>query len=150
MSDSVRPHKWQPTRLFCPWDSPGKNTEVGCHVLLLCMKVKSEREVAQLYPTLHDPMDCVAYQAPLSMQNNYKDICIKQSSRIHEANINKNQREKSFHNNRDLWRLQFTTFINHGQNIYGRMEKKNKRSKTGTSLVVQWLRICLPIQGTWV
>ena len=41
-----------------PWDSPGKNTGVGCHFLLQCMKVKSESEVAQLRPTLSDPMDC--------------------------------------------------------------------------------------------
>ena len=47
MSDSVRPHRWQPTRLLCPWDSPGKNTGVGCHFLLQCMKVKSESEVVQ-------------------------------------------------------------------------------------------------------
>ena len=47
----------QPTRLRCPWDSPGKNTGVGCHFLLQCLKVKSESEVAQC-PTLHDPMDC--------------------------------------------------------------------------------------------
>ena len=58
MSDSVRPHRQQPTRLPCPWDSPGKNTGVGCHFLLQCMKVKSESEVAQLCPTLSDPMDC--------------------------------------------------------------------------------------------
>ena len=58
MSDSVRPHRWQPTRLPRPWDSPGKNTGVGCHFLLHCMKVKSESEVAQLCPTLSDPMDC--------------------------------------------------------------------------------------------
>ena len=58
MSDSVQPHRQQPTRLLCPWDSPGKNTGVGCHFLLQCMKVKSEREVAQLCPTLSDPMDC--------------------------------------------------------------------------------------------
>ena len=58
MSDSVRPHRWQPTRLPRPWDSPGKNTEVGCHFLLQCMQVKSEREVAQSCPTLSDPMDC--------------------------------------------------------------------------------------------
>ena len=45
------------TRLPCPWDSPGKNTGVGCHFLLQCMKVKSEREVAQSCPTLRDPMD---------------------------------------------------------------------------------------------
>ena len=58
MSDSVRPHRRQPTRLHRPWDSPGKNTGVGCHFLLQCMKVKSESEVDHLCPTLHDPMDC--------------------------------------------------------------------------------------------
>ena len=58
MSDSVQPHRWQPNRLLCPWDSPGKNTGVGCHVLLQCMKVKSESEVAQSCPTLSDPMGC--------------------------------------------------------------------------------------------
>ena len=58
MSDSVRPHRWQPTRLPRPWDSPGKSTGVGCHFLLQCMKGKSESEVAQLRPTLGDPMDC--------------------------------------------------------------------------------------------
>ena len=42
VSDSVRPHRWQPTRFPRPWDSPGKNTGVGCHFLLQCMKVKSE------------------------------------------------------------------------------------------------------------
>ena len=57
MSDSVRPKRRQPTRLH-PWDSPGKNTGVGCHFLLQCMKVKSESEVAQSCPTLSDPMDC--------------------------------------------------------------------------------------------
>ena len=41
-----------------PWDSPGKNTGVGCHFLLHCMKVKSESEVAQSCLTLRDPMDC--------------------------------------------------------------------------------------------
>ena len=58
MSDSVRPHGWQPTRLPRPWDSPGKNTGVGCHFLLQCVKVKSESEVAESCPTLSDPMDC--------------------------------------------------------------------------------------------
>ena len=58
MSDSVRPHRRQPTRLPCTWDSPGKNTGVGCHFLLQCMKVESESEVAQSCPTLSDPMDC--------------------------------------------------------------------------------------------
>ena len=57
VSDSVQPHGLQPTRLLCPWDSPGKHTGVGCHFLLQCMKVESEREVTQLCPTLSDPMD---------------------------------------------------------------------------------------------
>ena len=58
MSDSVWPHRWQPTRLPHPWDSPGKNTGVGCHFLLQCRKVKSKSEVAQSCPTLSDCMDC--------------------------------------------------------------------------------------------
>ena len=52
------PHRRQPTRPHHPWDSPGKNTGVGCHFLLQCLKVKSESEVAQLCPTPSDPMDC--------------------------------------------------------------------------------------------
>ena len=66
MSDSVRPHRWQPTRSPRPWDSPGKNTGVGCHFLLQCMKVKSESEVAQSCPTLATPCTA-AYQAPPPM-----------------------------------------------------------------------------------
>ena len=58
VSNSVRPHRRQPTRLPRPWDSPGKNTGVGCQFLLQCMKVRSESEVAQSCPTLRDPMDC--------------------------------------------------------------------------------------------
>ena len=58
MSNSVRPHRRQPTRSPRPWDSPGKNTGVGCHFFLQCMKVKSESEVAHSCPTLSDPMDC--------------------------------------------------------------------------------------------
>ena len=57
MSDSVQPHRWKPTKLHHPWNSPGKNTAVDCHFLLQCMKVKSESEVAQSCPTLSDPMD---------------------------------------------------------------------------------------------
>ena len=58
MSNSVRPHRRLPNRLLCLWDSPGKNTGVGCRFFLQCMKVKSESEVAQSCPTLSDPMDC--------------------------------------------------------------------------------------------
>ena len=64
MSDSVGPHRLQPTRLRGPWGSPGKNTGVGCHFLLPYMNVKSESEVAQSCLTLRDPMDRRAYQAP--------------------------------------------------------------------------------------
>ena len=66
VSDSVRPHRRQPTRLPHPWDSPGKNTGVGCHFLLQCMKMKTEREVARSRPTLCLP-GLPAYQAPPSM-----------------------------------------------------------------------------------
>ena len=55
---TVQSHRRQPTRLPRPWDSPGKNTGMGCHFLLQCMKMKSESEVAQSCPTLSDPMDC--------------------------------------------------------------------------------------------
>ena len=66
MSDSVQPHRRQPTRLLCPWDSPGKNTGVGCHFLLQCIKVKSESEVIQSCLTLSNPMDW-SLPATLSM-----------------------------------------------------------------------------------
>ena len=54
----MQPHRRQPTRLPRPWDSPGKNTGVGCHFPLQCMRVKSESEVPQSCSTLGDPMDC--------------------------------------------------------------------------------------------
>ena len=66
LSYSMRPHRWQPTRLPCPCDSPGKNTGVGCHFLLQCMKVKRESEVSQSCPTLSNP-GTGAYQAPPSL-----------------------------------------------------------------------------------
>ena len=53
----MQKNRWQPTRLLCPWDSPGKNIGVGCHFLLQCRKVKSESEVTQSCPTLSDPVD---------------------------------------------------------------------------------------------
>ena len=68
MSDSVQPHRRQPTRLPRPWDSPGKNTGVGCHFLLQCMKVKSESEVAQSRLTLCDPMDYSTPGVPVHRQ----------------------------------------------------------------------------------
>ena len=60
VTPSTAPHQAPP-----PWDSPGKNTGVGCHFLLQCMKVKSESEVAQSCPTRTDPMDCSLPGSPL-------------------------------------------------------------------------------------
>ena len=58
VSNPVRPHRWQPTRLPHLWDSQDKNTAVGCHFLLQCVKVESESEVTQSCPTRSNPMDC--------------------------------------------------------------------------------------------
>ena len=64
---TVRPHRRQPTRLLCLWDSPGKNPGVGCHFLLQRRKVKSQSEVTRSCLTRSHPMDCSLIQAPLSM-----------------------------------------------------------------------------------
>ena len=61
----MRPHRRQPTRLPHPWDSPGKNIEVGCHFLLQCRKVKSESKVAQSCLTPCGPMDCSLPGSPI-------------------------------------------------------------------------------------
>ena len=66
MSDSVQPHRWQPSRLPYPWDSPGKNTGVGCHFLLQSMKVKSKVKSLSRVQLLATSWTA-AYQAPLSM-----------------------------------------------------------------------------------
>ena len=65
VSDSVWPQRRQPNRLPRPRDSPGKNTGVGCHFLLQCMKVKSESEVAQSCLTLRDLVDCSPPGSPI-------------------------------------------------------------------------------------
>ena len=66
MSDSVRPHRRQPIRLPCPWDSPGKNTGVGCHFLLQCMKWKVKVKLLSCVRLFETPWTA-AYQAPPSM-----------------------------------------------------------------------------------
>ena len=68
VSDSVQPHRRQPTRLPRPWDSPGKSSRVGCHCLLQCIKVKGESEVAQSCLTLSNPMDCNTLGLPVHHQ----------------------------------------------------------------------------------
>ena len=77
VSNSVRPHRRQPTRLPRPWDSPGKNTGVGCHFLLQCMKVQSESEVAPSCLTLATPWTA-AYQAPPSMGFSRQEYCSRE------------------------------------------------------------------------
>ena len=128
MSDSVQPHRWQPTRLPRPWDSPGKNTGVGCHFLLQCMKVKSESEVAQSYPTLSNPMDC---SLPGS----------------------------SFHGRFQARVLEWVPFLSPEDPLANYFSSAVmfllialtlRKERAGTSLVVQWLRICLGTLGTWV
>ena len=64
MSDSVQPHRRQPTGLIHPWDSPGENTGVCCHFLLQCMKVK--RKSLSRVQLLVTPWTA-ANQAPPSM-----------------------------------------------------------------------------------
>ena len=66
MSDSVQSHRRQPTRIPCPWDSPGKNTGMGCHFLLQCMKVKSQSESLSYVRPSVTPWTA-AFQAPPSM-----------------------------------------------------------------------------------
>ena len=66
---TLQPHRRQPNRLLCPWDSPGKNTGVGCHFLLQSMKVKSESEVAQSCLTLSNPTVCLLKSFLNSSQN---------------------------------------------------------------------------------
>ena len=70
MSDSVRPHRRQSTRLPCPWDSPGKNTGVGCHFLLQCMKVKMKAKSLSCVQLLATP-STAAWQASLSITNSW-------------------------------------------------------------------------------
>ena len=74
MSDSVRPHRRQPTRLCHPWNSPGKNTGVGCHFFLQCMKVKSESEVTHSCPTLRYPMDWAPLPIGFSRQEYWSGV----------------------------------------------------------------------------
>ena len=74
MSDSKQPHRRQPTRLPHPWDSPGKNTGVGCHFLLQCMKVKSEGKSLSRVQLLATPWT-TAYQAPPSMGFSRQEYC---------------------------------------------------------------------------
>ena len=114
MSDSVQPHRWQPTRLPHPWDSLGKNTGVGCHFLLQCMKVKIESEVTQSCPTLSDPMDHsppgssvhgillarVLEWGAIAFSNKYATCCLLSGSK--QKNKQKKSKSKNKQNQKHL------------------------------------------------
>ena len=124
MSDSVQPHRWQPTRLSRPWDSPGKNTGVGCHFPLQCRKGKSGREFAQSCPTLIDPMDC---SLPGSSVRGIFQARVLEWGAI--ACLNPTKQYKSYK------ALKF-------QSVVGMVARVLQKFLPGTSLMVQWLRLC--------
>ena len=127
MSDSVQLQRRQPTRFPRPWDSPGKNTGVGCHFLLRCMKVKSESEVTQSCPTLSDPMDLPGssihgiFQAKMShhqtetIQNLSKDAERKRRWR----GLGKGGREKRQEGVQGAWRESHATHGNRRRHTWG-------------------------------
>ena len=138
MSDSVRPHRWQPTRLPRPWDSPGKNTGVGCYFLLQCVKVKSESEVTQSCPTLCDPMGC---SLPGSSVHGILQARVPEWVVI------------AFSDSGYYWIFKKASFKK--VNVISFLKNKHLQMYTlciekvlWTSLVVQWLRIHLSIRGT--
>ena len=144
MSESVRPHRCQPTRLPRPWDSPGKNTAVGCHVLLQCMKVKSESEVAQRCPTLSDPMD---YSLPGSSVHGifqarvleggaiaFSDMCVWASLFTHSSYSSSGHPPIFSHHQFPvftLWSLQ-AKMIGHSQN------KNKQKNKVWLNITKHW------------
>ena len=143
MSDSVRPHRRQPMRFPRPWDSPGKNTGVGCHFLLQCMTVKSESEVARSCPTLSNPMDC---SPPGSYVHGTFQARVLSSARCSELIPRPHTHTKQG-----------------GSRLRGRAPLPGRpfhpvfpaswacvKVGTKTSLVARWIRICLSVQGTQV
>ena len=135
MSDSVQPHRRQPTRLHRPWDSPGKNTAVGCHFPLQCVKVKSESKVTQSCQTLCDPMD---RSLPGSSTHGILQarvlewVAIAFSPRSYRyiqkcQNITK---DNSIYNG------------HYGEHSIIRQSHSFKKYNWGTSLAIQWLKLC--------
>ena len=164
MSDSVLPHRRQPTRFPRPWDSPGKNTGVGCHFLLQCMKVKSESEVAQLCPTLTDPVDCslpgssihgTEFPGKSTGVGGYYLLRI-----IHEEYSKEFTNHKNKLDTGSIYRSQLSFYTLEKEffkKISFTLTFKNQRAKDldtktykKTSLMVPWLRIHLLMLETWV
>ena len=145
----MRPHRRQPTRLTRPWDSPGKNTGVGCHFLLQCMKVKSESEVAQSCLTLSDPMDC---SLPGSSIHG-----------IFQARVLEWGAMPKFKHIWEIWEdgeyRKVWLFQNPPPPPRLKIEHKDSKRITHDTIVnkavwisqvVQGIRICLPVEGTRV
>ena len=91
---TLQPHRWQPTRVPCPWDSPGKNPGVVCHLLLQCRKGKSKSEVTQSCPALHDPMDCSPPGS--SVHGIFQARVLEWSAIAFSSNIWHHQNDKKF------------------------------------------------------
>ena len=132
MSNSVRPRRWQPTRLPRPWDSPGNNTGVACHFLLQCMKVKSESEVTQSCPTLCDPMDC---SLPGSSVHGIFQARVLEWAAIAFSAVNHRE-----------WLFLFFHFHNNFFNLNINMKEK-KESKTNKIHILYLPQICLELRG---
>ena len=178
MSNSVQPQRRQPTRLPRPWDSPGKNTGVGCNFLLQCMKVKSEREVAQvvyLKVIQSDPMDCslpgssvhgifqarvlewgaIAFSQVNSSKHLKKKLCQfstisspkqRQSEHVltHSMRTSLPSKQNQINTLQER-KLTPTPLTNTDAKILNKI-----LANQGASLVVQVIRIHLPVQGTQV
>ena len=162
----MRPQRRQPTRLPRPWDSPGKNTGVGCHFLLQCMKMKSESEVAQSCPTPSDPMDCsppgssvhgifqarglgwgaiafshLVYRFPRNLTRCVRKIGSQAGPGI--SGYFGDLKKKGIHSN-----LSILQVISDGKCLTWLLSlERLLKVCSGTSLVVHWLGICLPMQG---
>ena len=131
-----------PTRLLCPWDSPGKNTGVGRHFLLQCIKVKSESEVAQLCSTLSDSVDC---SPPSSSVHAIFQARVLEWGAIAFSDIGgwgSSSQEVPFGLSYEVWEgtshMKSWMFVKYELNVSQFLR---------ASLVVQWFRICLPIPG---
>ena len=109
VSDSVLPHRQQPTRLPRPWDSPGENTGVGCHFLRQCVKVKSESEVTQPCPTLGDPVGC---SPPGSSIHGLFQARVLESGAIEDSNKITSEKSKRRRHGKELQK----PFQNNSQN----------------------------------
>ena len=134
MSDSVRPHRQQPTRFPHPWDSPGKNTGVGCHFLLQCMKVKSESEIAQSCPTLCNSMDCSLPGS--SVHGIFQARVLEWGATAFSDTINHNHRQLA---NLIRWTTALSNSMKLSHSVWGHLRRMSHGGEVGQN-VVHWRR----------